>query len=119
MKPPSVNYNYLLKEPIAFMENNKIIQIVLIADTQWVFSVKAENPLSLKDLLEQSHELNALLADQTKIEYACRGRKLTMHDLIEPGSRVEICQPLVIHPRDARRLACAKGEAIGKSVGDI
>lgn len=101
------------------MENNKIIQIVLIADTQWVFSVKAENPLSLKDLLEQSHELNALLADQTKIEYACRGRKLTMHDLIEPGSRVEICQPLVIHPRDARRLACAKGEAIGKSVGDI
>lgn len=100
------------------MENNKIIQIVLITDTQWVFSVNAESPLSLQDLLMQSHELSALLVELKNIEYACRGRKLTMHDLIEPGSRVEICQPLVIHPRDARRLAFAKGEAIGKLVSD-
>ena len=101
------------------MENNKIIQIVLIADTQWVFSVNAESSLSLEDLLKQSHELSARLAELKNIEYACRGKKLTMRDLIEPGSRVEICQPLVIHPRDARRLAFAKGEAIGKSVRDI
>ena len=101
------------------MENNKIIQIVLITDTQWVFSVDALNPLSLEELLKQSQELNTLLMDLKNIEYACRGRKLTMNDLIEPGSRVEICQPLVMHPRDARRLAFAKGEAIGRSVRDI
>lgn len=100
------------------MENNKIIQIVLIGNAQWVFSVNAESSLPLEDLLKQSLELGALLADQKNIEYACRGKKLNMHDLIEPGSRVEICQPLVMHPRDARRIAFAKGEAIGKLVSN-
>ena len=93
-----------------------IIQVLLLTEEcQHVFEVSYYSGLTVNDAIDQSGLLDKLSKKELPVIYGVFGKVVDVHQVLKPGDRVEIYYPLIIHPRDARKLAYAKGKAIGRA----
>ncbi len=57
--------------------------------------------------------------DLVRLPFAIWGKPATNRTLVHEGDRIEILRPLIIDPRDARRLLAQAGQYMGGSGRDL
>jgi putative ubiquitin-RnfH superfamily antitoxin RatB of RatAB toxin-antitoxin module len=97
---------------------NAIVQVVLLkSDCQYIYEMPFQDSLTVDDVVESSQLLGMIEEEISQVSYGIYGKHVSGDRTLVSGDRIEIIFPLVIHPRDARKLAYANGRAIGKLKG--
>ena len=96
--------------------SSPIIQVLLLTEEcQHIFELPYHSALTVNSAVNQSGLLDRLNKDQLPVSFGVFGRAVEAHQLLKPDDRVEIYFSLIIHPRDARKIAYAQGKAIGRA----
>lgn len=85
---------------------------------QWIVQVALEPGMTVLDAVERSGLLEAHPEiDRERLVLGVFGERVALDTPAEAGQRIEICRPLEIDPREARRLAVAHGVVMGSRGG--
>lgn len=85
-----------------------------LPERQWIVSVGVEAGMTVREAVERSGLLEAHPEiDPRRLVLGVYGERVEPDASAVPGQRIEICRPLEIDPREARRLAVAHGVVMG------
>lgn len=88
--------------------------VYALPERQWVVSVALEPGMSVRDAVECSGLLEAHPEiDRAALVLGVFGERVALERQARAGERIEICRPLVMDPREARRAAVAHGVVMG------
>src|SRR3990167_5731745 len=95
--------------------NNKIKVEVVYADphVQRCLLITLENNCTVEAVIQASGILNIFShIDLTKQQVGIFGKLCQLNNIVKNGDRVEIYRPLIINPKEARRVKAMKNKQI-------
>lgn len=89
--------------------------VYALPEEQTIVRVELEPGMTVLDAVERSGLLEANPGiDRDALVLGVFGERVSLDTPARDGQRIEICRPLEVDPREARRLAVAHGVVMGR-----